>query len=550
MAQEMERREFKMHPKLLFDVIQRQAGSLEKAILEGVMNAADAGADYVEVRLDNNTLTIEDNGRGFQGKEEITKFFEVFGQPHEEEEGKVYGTFRMGRGQIMSYGRNIWQTDEWMMDVDIKNDGLDYTLQKNSRRVDGCEIHVDLYDRIYDWDIQRAKKTLSKWCKWSPVTRDEEGNERRMRVIFNDEVISQDPEGAKWDLETEDAYIKINKTGGVRVYNLGVYVTEIPGYRYGIGGEVVSKEQLKVNFARNDIQSDCEVFSGVKEILEEEGDKVTETEKLNSAGRERVADRIMSGQLERRKALKAKVITCVHGGHIQVSSFLGNQQYTVAPRLDKVGKAIHSRTFCVVAEETLDRFGVSDPAEFAQVLAEKVRYYKNPPSFTSFEIVKENTETYQNVLETKDLSRKERVWRNLARNAFRYLPSPSEKGIMPKVAIQVGESPHDLAWTDRKSYIALSKRFLKGIDFDIEGFTKLGMTLLHELCHYEHGGEGGHDFNFYETFHHLALDERSPEMSGLGMFIHNCITRAPTQLAKQDLKIPTKLRKIHELGDE
>ena len=35
---------FTMHPQLLYSVIQRQAGTLNKAILEGVMNGVDARA--------------------------------------------------------------------------------------------------------------------------------------------------------------------------------------------------------------------------------------------------------------------------------------------------------------------------------------------------------------------------------------------------------------------------------------------------------------------------------------------------------------------------
>jgi len=37
-------KQFGMHPKLLMDVIQRQAGTLEKAILEGTMNGIEAQA--------------------------------------------------------------------------------------------------------------------------------------------------------------------------------------------------------------------------------------------------------------------------------------------------------------------------------------------------------------------------------------------------------------------------------------------------------------------------------------------------------------------------
>jgi len=36
-----EQRKFQMHEKLLLDVIKRQAGTLQKAVLEGVMNSED-----------------------------------------------------------------------------------------------------------------------------------------------------------------------------------------------------------------------------------------------------------------------------------------------------------------------------------------------------------------------------------------------------------------------------------------------------------------------------------------------------------------------------
>ena len=39
--------EFKMHEKLLVDVIKKQAGTLQKAILEGITNSIEAGATKV-----------------------------------------------------------------------------------------------------------------------------------------------------------------------------------------------------------------------------------------------------------------------------------------------------------------------------------------------------------------------------------------------------------------------------------------------------------------------------------------------------------------------
>jgi hypothetical protein len=81
-----------MHKDLLLSVIQRQAGTLQKAILEGVMNAVDAKASGVSVKLTSQAVEIIDNGQGFRSRQEIEQWFEVFGQPHSESEAKTYGT--------------------------------------------------------------------------------------------------------------------------------------------------------------------------------------------------------------------------------------------------------------------------------------------------------------------------------------------------------------------------------------------------------------------------------------------------------------------------
>ena len=85
-----------MHPKLLHDVILRQAGTLSKAGLEGVMNSVDAGGSFCKLTCDGKTLIVEDDGRGFRNKQEIYDWFEVFGQPHEESEGQVIRTLPHG----------------------------------------------------------------------------------------------------------------------------------------------------------------------------------------------------------------------------------------------------------------------------------------------------------------------------------------------------------------------------------------------------------------------------------------------------------------------
>ena len=59
---------FEMDGNLLLNVIKRQAGSLHKAVLEGVMNGIEAGASALNMRYDpdkgHGQLIISDDGRG------------------------------------------------------------------------------------------------------------------------------------------------------------------------------------------------------------------------------------------------------------------------------------------------------------------------------------------------------------------------------------------------------------------------------------------------------------------------------------------------------
>ena len=60
----IESRTFRMHDKLLLDVIKKQAGSVQKAVLEGAMNSIEAGASRVEVSVEPTQIRINDDGRG------------------------------------------------------------------------------------------------------------------------------------------------------------------------------------------------------------------------------------------------------------------------------------------------------------------------------------------------------------------------------------------------------------------------------------------------------------------------------------------------------
>lgn len=113
------RRNLTAHNELLVKVIKDQAGALDKGILEGVMNGREAGSEQVRIitQSDGKKLIIEDDGKGFRSETEISEWFEKFGTPHADSEGKKWARFRMGRGQLFAFGKNIWRTGGFRMVV-------------------------------------------------------------------------------------------------------------------------------------------------------------------------------------------------------------------------------------------------------------------------------------------------------------------------------------------------------------------------------------------------------------------------------------------------
>src|SRR5690606_1173845 len=77
-----EKTKFTIHAALIRSQIMNQGGSIDKAILEAVMNSIDAGATDIVVTLDESTFSVRDNGKGLGTKSQIREYFRVFGAPH------------------------------------------------------------------------------------------------------------------------------------------------------------------------------------------------------------------------------------------------------------------------------------------------------------------------------------------------------------------------------------------------------------------------------------------------------------------------------------
>lgn len=268
---------------MFLQMIRSQAGTLAKAGLEGVMNSIDSffrmrqenlimpERPTINVTLTSSRLRIYDNAIGFRSKEEILEVWEVFGRPHKEDANGFatdtkFGKFRIGRGQLFAFGRNTWRSNAFVMETDIEGRGREYILTTGATPVAGCDVTVDLYDSLSLREVQNTVDELVKFCRYVDVD-----------LFVNGIRANTPPETLKWDVVTDQVYIRKTPSNkryggaGLAVYQQGVFVETIPAQEFGLEGTVVTRCEVSLNFARNQVLRRCPIWRGIARFLKVEG---------------------------------------------------------------------------------------------------------------------------------------------------------------------------------------------------------------------------------------------------------------------------------------
>lgn len=534
-----ETRSLTVHPAILHSIIKSQAGSLSKALLEAVMNAVDAGATKCALTVASDKFTVSDNGKGFASRDEILSFFEQFGNPHSEGDA-TYGRYRMGRGQLFAFARNLWSTGNFQMDVDIQAKGLDYDLREVKKAVKGCQIDGTLYEKLEPWALQECVTEVAKFVAYVNIP-----------VTLNGKLVSKDPAKQKWDIETDDAYIKLTAGQAMSVYNLGVLVKDYGTYQTGSGGIVVSKTALQVNFARNDIlQHSCMVWRRIRDAVRKHaGVKVAKKASLNDSERQFLANQVTAapeGELpweQWKEVGKAFIVPTVAGRNASMIQLLAAHVVCEVPEQHlRMGERLHrGKVIFGVTKEALDRFGVSTAGELVNLVKERAPSYltRSVPRVAPFE-------DYLQSVNFGMLSIPENEYDPLERVAMAVLIEANRKFFgawLPKLeeprlgrALRLGESDAALAWTDGKNSIHVERKFLsKCVRKGANGWLQLLNVLLHEYCHDTPDLKGHeHDQNFFELFEDLACASNSP--------LGDCLLFAVSEFNKRAVESGVKLK--------
>ncbi|OYW72381.1 MAG: hypothetical protein B7Z37_25015 [Verrucomicrobia bacterium 12-59-8] len=543
---------FRMHPAMLMDIIKRQAGTLVKAILEGAMNAVDAGATRLRIELTSGKLVMSDNGRGITDRVQIERNWGVFGQPQSEFEKsqKTYGRFRMGRGQLFSYGVNNWRTGTFSMQVDVNSPKADdddgYELTEGLPVVEGCTIEIDLYVPLLPSDKAKVERELAEVLKYTPC-----------EVTFNGEQISTPPAGVKWDGETDEAYYKLRDTSSLHVYNLGVLVRTLPGHEFGTGGEVVSKQELKVNFARNEIMSDCPVWKAIKPVIDKRAKaKNAKAATLTDDARQRLADQMKAGELDIMEALGAKVFTDVNGRHWSISQLNAhgyNYKLTVTKQGDRQGKALfaHKLAF-VLSRLTMERFGVKTLDQLISIMDSNGSTRTGFKSI-DFAKVSEGLDSHFTMVEEKHYTATEKVVLAVMGRAVWLLQSQNNTVAVPqrqRRKLLIGLSETASSWTDGETYIAFSRKLIATYGCKLSAWVIYCQQILSNFeVKYNNHSETENTPEYYESLCDFS-EEFLPAMVEL------CIDQMPRSVAtvgnkmnKQQLRAADKAEKVKQASD-
>jgi hypothetical protein len=511
MAVKVTEEKFELHPDALTDIVLKQAGTLWKAASEAVMNSVDARATRIDVIFTREQLMVSDNGRGFKDKQEIDTYFKLIGQRRDRSD-KTYGQFGMGRAQMFGYGRNYWRTGIFKFNVDFPRSGDKWTCEEGLEVFDGCTITIDLDKTLSVTRYGEYVEEFKTQVKYCPVP-----------IYLNGDLITATSSSIKWDYETEDADIKLRQSGDLVIYNQGIRICTLPHTRLGIGGDVVSKGKLDVNYARNEIMEDCPVWARIRRTLDQRATERNVTRsRVTSQDRIRMARQIAdnaetANRDERNQEVLRRTASlpvfpdytgkCWSYNQI-VNRWTGN--ICICHNKDRrdMAKYImdHGLSF-VLRSDGLERFNANNLDALIQIF-NKHNLYKLKT--LAFEELSKRIDSTYTLVEDKDLNLQERMFLRIIEKTVSWLLWRQPETLRPapqKQKFKIGISKLTDVWTDGKHYIAINRELVKKLGLNPSSWSHYGILIIQAYCHTTSGTSTAFSKEFYEKFHAWVTHE-------------------------------------------
>lgn len=552
-------KQFTVSPSIIRHLIESQAGSVEKAVLEAVMNGIDARASRVDIEFaGTGGIVISDDGHGFRSRADIEKHFAVFGFDHdtddERKRGRSLGRFGLGRGQLMAFAATKWETNRFRMDVDIRGKDLAFKLTESRRSLfDGCRITARLYEPMRNVAKQAAIDEIKRQTLYAPVA-----------VYIDGKRVNKDPDDVAWTADTGEFRFleRPHAVRGVNIYNLGVFVRRYPHSRMGVSGDLVSKRNFKLNMARNDvIQSTCPMWKKALKLIGSYAARRQTRGRLDDNDRMAIIRNLLGGEYDPANWRGTPLIKLVNGRHADPDKLWCHAGGSVAlapSRHSQIGETVHrQKRAAVVAPDMLEWFGASDLDE---LLARMNRIW--PIKFTAadFDSIAADYSSSHSLLPDKDLSKSDGAildaLRTMSSEMCWQLKRIHSKGIMPHEPgyrkAQLGASDTAQAWTDGRSCVTFDRVMAARLAAaGVAGFGTLAAIMLHEYMHDEPDDKThAHGPGFYEAYEATMCDadfRMYDIVAGAYRKFANARAKAGLKMTKA---VARRLDDIDEIGGE
>ncbi len=517
---------FTVDASLIKHLIQSQAGTVSKALLELVSNSIDAGATgvTVDVSSDMRKLTITDDGCGFKSEAQITQLFGTFGFDHNTEEelarNRSFGRFGLGRGQALTFGACHWTSNEFVISVDLnKNETKDifYDLKSHPQSLHkGCKVEIDLYQSLSMWDFNNLTSALLSQLKYVATP-----------ILVNGKLATKDLSTVSWTAREDDILFKKSSgdsTGGLNIFNQGVYVSTVPHSKLGVSGDLSTTEPLLLNMARNEVlYSQCPMWARVKSVVAPYSAAKKKAMSYHDANF--ILSSWLSGELSTSDVREQALFLNILGRRNRLSYIqsFADQRITMADSdQSQIGENVHrDKLAYVLSPKQVGDLGYSDAKEFIDAvndrLAEPQRRYVIKELVTvSFNELADNYSGDYRVLSEDKLSAVGRlrlealssINGDLVHTINQALGYRWNEGLNVR-KLQVGESDSASAWTDSCSFIGINKEdFSQAFEHGSTGLNRLLGILIHEYCHdIKSDADHVHGVEFYNRFHDVILSE-------------------------------------------
>lgn len=538
---------FEVDVGIVSNLIHSQNGTVATAIAELVSNSLDAGAKQVDVVLNKESFVVSDNGGGFADEASVLLYFKRFGTPHVEGDAK-YGRFRIGRGQIMSFAKATWHSKNFRMTADVGSGATGFAFEKEAPFFDGCKVQGEFYQPLPAYEVSRVKETLADRVRYVTTP------------VFINQIQVNPQSSLKWDYEDDLVSIVFSPRGQyeVRLYSQGVFVKTLDLFRYGFSADVVTKQALKLNMARNEVNEMDALWNHVHQVLRQEmRRKKKGAQSLNENERAAFIDQFVSREIELEDVLKMPLFRDVRGKSTSIYiEAKKNRPWAVSGQEDlrKADQISVLGTAFVLSQDELNLWGFRCAQSLIDFLIDRgnestgggtrwiCQYLRNLRVVPFDELARGLHLRYESISQ-KDLSPLERAQRNALQYALDIMSGRLAKlrscdALKRKMLIGEGGA---IAWTDSSAYVALNRTQLSLFNHGNAGLIQLCSILLHELTHVSGSVlSNGHDLAFYEHFHDAVLCP-SIKDEVLGHAVDSLRGRYGNELIKARLPLPVWL---------